>query len=60
MTNCIIEGTYSEHSFLGGSVAMVRQKTDSADVYRAAVQHLALFVPWESFLSETSGDINAI
>ena len=39
---------------------MVRQKTDSADVYRAAVQHLALFVPWESFLSETSGDINAI
>ena len=39
---------------------MIRQKTDSADVYRAAVQHLALFVPWESFLSETSGDINAI
>ena len=39
---------------------MVQQKTDSADVYRAAVQHLALFVPWESFLSETSGDINAI
>ncbi|KAH8744187.1 hypothetical protein F5883DRAFT_655299 [Diaporthe sp. PMI_573] len=26
----------------------------------AAVQHLALFVPWESFLSETSGDVNAI
>ena len=39
---------------------MVRQKTDSADIYRAAVQHLALFVPWESFLLETSGDINAI
>ncbi|QLI69148.1 ATP-dependent DNA helicase PIF1 [Metarhizium brunneum] len=27
---------------------------------RAAVQHLAIFVPWESFLSETSGDINTI
>ncbi|KAJ0129047.1 Uncharacterized protein HZ326_25057, partial [Fusarium oxysporum f. sp. albedinis] len=26
----------------------------------AAVQHLALFVPWESFLSEGAGDINAI
>ena len=39
---------------------MVRQKTDSADVYRAAVQHLALFVLWELFLSETLGDINAI
>ncbi|KAI8396536.1 hypothetical protein FOFC_21084 [Fusarium oxysporum] len=28
--------------------------------YMAAVQHLALFVPWESFLSEGAGDINAI
>lgn len=28
--------------------------------FRAAVQHLAIFVPWKSFLSETSGDINAI
>ncbi|KAL8281707.1 hypothetical protein RB600_008933 [Gaeumannomyces tritici] len=27
---------------------------------RAAVQHLALFVPWESFLTERSGDINTI
>ncbi|KAG7413173.1 ATP-dependent DNA helicase PIF1 [Fusarium oxysporum f. sp. raphani] len=27
---------------------------------RAAVQHLALFVAWESFLSEGAGDINAI
>ncbi|KAK7570760.1 hypothetical protein V3481_019299 [Fusarium oxysporum f. sp. vasinfectum] len=27
---------------------------------RAAVQHLALFVPWESFLSEGAGDINDI
>ncbi|RYC79720.1 hypothetical protein BFJ63_vAg17395 [Fusarium oxysporum f. sp. narcissi] len=27
---------------------------------RAAVQHLALFVPWESFLFEGGGDINAI
>lgn len=24
------------------------------------MQHLALFVPWESFLSESSGDINDI
>jgi hypothetical protein len=27
---------------------------------RAAVQHLATFVPWEQFLLEESGDINAI
>ncbi|KJZ70513.1 hypothetical protein HIM_10099 [Hirsutella minnesotensis 3608] len=27
---------------------------------RAAVQHLALFVPWESFLGDASGDINHI
>ncbi|KAJ6437585.1 membrane protein [Purpureocillium lavendulum] len=27
---------------------------------RAAVQHLALFVPWESFLCEEAGDINNI
>ncbi|RKK84509.1 hypothetical protein BFJ68_g17351, partial [Fusarium oxysporum] len=27
---------------------------------RAAVQHLALFVPWECFISESSGDINDI
>ncbi|KAJ6436875.1 Endonuclease/exonuclease/phosphatase [Purpureocillium lavendulum] len=27
---------------------------------RAAVQHLALFVPWESFLCEEAGDINSI
>lgn len=27
---------------------------------RAAVQHLAMFVPWELFLSEESGDINAV
>ena len=51
---------YSKHSFSGGSVAIVRWKTDSANIYRVAVQHLALFVPWELFLSETSGDINAI
>jgi hypothetical protein len=29
-------------------------------VFRAAVQHLAMFVPWELFLSEDSGDINVI
>jgi hypothetical protein len=27
--------------------------------FRAAVQHLALFVPWELFLSGPPGDINA-
>ncbi|KAM4063431.1 PIF1-like helicase [Hirsutella rhossiliensis] len=27
---------------------------------RAAVQHLALFVPWEAFLGEEEGDINEI
>ncbi|KAI8648527.1 ATP-dependent DNA helicase [Fusarium keratoplasticum] len=27
---------------------------------RAAVQHLALFVPWESFLCKETGDINSI
>ncbi|KAM4062521.1 ATP-dependent DNA helicase PIF1 [Hirsutella rhossiliensis] len=27
---------------------------------RAAVQHLALFVPWESFLCEETGEINSI
>src|SRR5436305_11883060 len=27
---------------------------------RAAVQHLAIFVPWEQFLLEESGDMNAI
>ncbi|OWT42256.1 ATP-dependent DNA helicase PIF1 [Pochonia chlamydosporia 170] len=27
---------------------------------RAAVQHLGMFVPWEQFLHEVSGDINAI
>jgi hypothetical protein len=27
---------------------------------RAAVQHLALFVPWQAFLCETTGEINSI
>ncbi|KAH6874286.1 hypothetical protein B0T10DRAFT_377892, partial [Thelonectria olida] len=27
---------------------------------RTAVQHLGLFVPWECFLPESSGDINDI
>jgi len=27
---------------------------------RAAVQHLAIFVPWETFLAETSGYVNYI
>ncbi|KAJ6436263.1 ATP-dependent DNA helicase PIF1 [Purpureocillium lavendulum] len=33
---------------------------DDACHRRAAVQHLALFVPWEAFLSEEEGDINDI
>ena len=28
--------------------------------FRAAVQHLGLFVPWQAFLCETGGDINRI
>jgi hypothetical protein len=39
--------------------AKVEEKINSIDI-RTAVQHLALFVPWERFLSETAGDINAI
>ncbi|KAL8284658.1 hypothetical protein RB597_008496 [Gaeumannomyces tritici] len=36
--------------------------TEDDDCYyrRAAVQHLALFVPWQVFLSEISGEINGI
>ncbi|KAL8299186.1 hypothetical protein RB594_008452 [Gaeumannomyces avenae] len=36
--------------------------TEDDDFYhrRAAVQHLALFVLWQAFLSETSGEINDI
>ena len=51
---------YSEHLFLGGSVAIVQQKTNSADIYRAAIQHLMFFVLWELFLLEILGDINTI
>ncbi len=32
----------------------------TAHICRAAVQHLALFVPWECFLSVEEGDINAM
>jgi hypothetical protein len=44
MTSCIIEGIYSKYLFLGRSVAIVQQKTNSADIYRAAVQHFTLFI----------------
>ncbi|KAM4061958.1 PIF1 protein [Hirsutella rhossiliensis] len=33
---------------------------DESCYRRAAVQHLALFVPWESFLGEGTGEINSI
>ncbi|KAF2176615.1 hypothetical protein K469DRAFT_698380 [Zopfia rhizophila CBS 207.26] len=36
------------------------REEDDAYYRRAAVQHLATFIPWEQFLSEESGDINAI
>ncbi|KAF1807901.1 hypothetical protein P152DRAFT_469269 [Eremomyces bilateralis CBS 781.70] len=36
------------------------ERISLVQAYPAAVQHLAIFVPWESFLFETSGDINAI
>ncbi|OAQ57976.1 ATP-dependent DNA helicase PIF1 [Purpureocillium lilacinum] len=36
------------------------QDDDESAHRRAAVQHLALFVPWEEFLGEEEGDINEI
>ncbi|KAM4063272.1 PIF1-like helicase [Hirsutella rhossiliensis] len=36
------------------------EEDDESCHRRAAVQHLALFVPWESFLGEEAGDINDI
>ncbi|KAJ6437551.1 helix-loop-helix DNA-binding domain-containing protein [Purpureocillium lavendulum] len=36
------------------------QDDDESAHKRAAVQHLALFVPWENFLGEERGDINGI
>ncbi|XP_044717356.1 PIF1-like helicase domain-containing protein [Hirsutella rhossiliensis] len=36
------------------------EEDDESCHRRAAVQHLALFVPWESFLGEEAGDINNI
>ncbi|KID83958.1 arrestin domain-containing protein [Metarhizium guizhouense ARSEF 977] len=36
------------------------EKIEGSRVSRAAVQHLALFVPWESFLSVATGDIDGI
>ncbi|KAH6883992.1 hypothetical protein B0T10DRAFT_463349 [Thelonectria olida] len=46
---------------LDGYLSMDFAKDDDGPYYqRAAVQHLAIFVPWESFLTESSGDINSI
>ncbi|KAF1993896.1 hypothetical protein P154DRAFT_476817, partial [Amniculicola lignicola CBS 123094] len=45
---------------LDGYLSTDFNEEDGPCYRRAAVQHLAIFAPWESFLSETSGDINAI
>ncbi|KAL8281709.1 hypothetical protein RB600_005247 [Gaeumannomyces tritici] len=45
---------------LDGYLSMDFGEEDEVYYRRAAVQHLAMFAPWESFLSETSGDINEI
>ncbi|OAQ58651.1 ATP-dependent DNA helicase PIF1 [Pochonia chlamydosporia 170] len=46
---------------LDGYLSMDFAQDDDGPCYRrAAVQHLALFVPWESFLSAEDGDINNI
>ncbi|EXU94845.1 helitron helicase-like domain protein [Metarhizium robertsii] len=36
------------------------ERMDDSCVSRAAVQHLALFVPWEDFLRETTADIDSV
>ncbi|XP_044717892.1 PIF1-like helicase domain-containing protein [Hirsutella rhossiliensis] len=46
---------------LDGYVSKDFSEEDEDPYYqRAAVQHLALFVPWGTFLSEEAGDINGI
>ncbi|KAM4064253.1 ATP-dependent DNA helicase PIF1 [Hirsutella rhossiliensis] len=46
---------------LDGYLSKDFDEDDEGSCYRrAAVQHLALFVPWESFLDEERGDINCI
>ncbi|PNP59973.1 hypothetical protein FNYG_14697 [Fusarium nygamai] len=46
---------------LDGYLSKDFDQDDEESCYRrAAVQHLALFVPWESFLCEQTGDINSI
>ncbi|PVH90605.1 hypothetical protein DM02DRAFT_607276, partial [Periconia macrospinosa] len=44
---------------LDGYLSMDFGEEDESD-RRAAVQHLAMFVPWEQFLPDSSGDVNAI
>ncbi|KAM6514317.1 hypothetical protein FALCPG4_015467 [Fusarium falciforme] len=43
-----------------GYLGMDFTEEDGSYHRRAAVQHLALFVPWQAFLCETSGEINSI
>ncbi|KAF2175488.1 hypothetical protein K469DRAFT_724119 [Zopfia rhizophila CBS 207.26] len=45
---------------LDGYLSMNFTKDDENYHRRAAVQHLAMFVPWQAFLCETVGDINDI
>ncbi|XP_044716548.1 PIF1 protein [Hirsutella rhossiliensis] len=42
------------------SLVRLKRNGSGSNSPRAAVQHLALFVPWESFLGEEAGDINDI
>ncbi|KAF1807904.1 hypothetical protein P152DRAFT_469266 [Eremomyces bilateralis CBS 781.70] len=51
-----------EHAMVCFDGYLSRDLSEESEVYykRAAVQHLAIFVTWESFLAETTGDINAI
>ncbi|PVH90314.1 hypothetical protein DM02DRAFT_496337, partial [Periconia macrospinosa] len=45
---------------LDGYLCMDFNEEDEQCHRRAAVQHLAMFVPWEHFLSDASDDVNAI
>lgn len=52
----VTEGT----SIFAVACSCGRLQIDILRVYRAAVQHLAMFIPWEEFLTESSDDINDI
>ncbi|KAM4061035.1 hypothetical protein HRG_012950 [Hirsutella rhossiliensis] len=56
-------GAWGEHAVvcLDGHLSKDFEQDDEEQCHRrAAVQHLALFAPWETFLSEERGDINEI